>query len=178
MNNLNKIIVLCGSICSGKTYTANLISKETGFPVASFGGYLKHYCKLNNIPITRKNLQDIGEHFVETRPKEFLDDVINYYVGESDTLIIEGVRHISIFHFINKLAKNRITIYVEADQKTRYERYINRIKESDDFITFDKFLLLDKHPVELEIQSLKTRCGVVIDSTKPVDESLFKSFVL
>ncbi|MCW3094143.1 MAG: hypothetical protein JWP81_5212 [Ferruginibacter sp.] len=169
---LKKLITISGGICSGKTYTANLISKKTDFPVASFGGYLKHYSTNNNLPIDRKSLQDMGEKFVQTSPQQFLKDVINYYAGNSDSVIIEGVRHISIFELINVLADKKIAIYVEADLQTRYNRYCNRSKDSDNFKTFEQFMLQDRHPVELETQSLKSKCNIIIDSTLPFAESI------
>lgn len=168
---LKKLITISGGICSGKTYTANLISKKKNYPVASFGGYLKHYCINNNLPIDRKSLQDIGEKFVQASPQQFLNDVINYYVGNSDSIIVEGVRHISIFELINVLADTKIAIYVEADLQTRYNRYCNRLRDSDDFKTFEQFMLQERHPVELETQSLKSKCDIIIDSTLPFEEN-------
>ncbi len=172
---LTKVIVLCGSICSGKTYTSNLISKALGLPVASFGKYLKYYCESNNLPTDRKSLQDIGEKFVGTTPEKFLDDVVNYFVGESNSIIIEGVRHLSIFRIINNIAETKVGVFVEADDQTRYKRYSNREKDADNFKTFEQFVLINQHPVELEIQSLKSLCNINIDSTKPLDDNFFKS---
>ncbi len=172
---LNKVIILCGSICSGKTYTAGLISKSLGLPVASFGKYLKYYCESNNLPTDRKSLQDIGEKFVETTPEEFLDNVVNHFIGESNSIIIEGVRHLSIFKLINNIAETKIGIFVEADDQTRYKRYSNREKDADNFKTFEQFVLINQHPVELEILSLKPLCNFSVDSTKPLDDNFFKS---
>lgn len=178
MNNkrLDKAIIICGGICSGKSFTANLISKRIEYPVASFGKYLKHYCEENNLPSDRKTLQDIGDGFVTTRPQQFLDDVINHFIGEGDSIIIEGVRHISIFKLINELAKTTTSIFIEADYQTRYGRYCNRLRDSDDLKTFEEFMILDEHPVEVETKSLKLLCNIIIDSTKPLNESLFVSF--
>ena len=173
---LNKVIVICGGICSGKTYIANLISKRIEHPVASFGKYLKNYCEKNNLPTDRKTLQDIGEKFVDTIPQKFLNDVIDHFIGDSDTIIIEGVRHISIFELINSLTETKTSIFIEADHQTRYDRYCIRINDSDDFKTFEEFLRLDEHPVEVETKFLKSLCNITIDSTKPLDENLFVSF--
>ena len=173
---LNKVIIISGHICSGKSYTANLISQKIKYPVASFGKYLKHYCEKNNLPADRKSLQDIGEKFVETKPQQFLNDVINHFIGDSNAIIIEGVRHLSIFELIQNIAESTTSIFIEADYKTRYNRYCNRIKESDDFKSFEEFILLDEHPAEVEIKSLKSLCNITISSTKPLDEHILDSF--
>lgn len=174
---LKKTVIVCGRICSGKTYISNIIFEKTKFPVASFGGYLKYYCIKNNLPTDRKTLQDTGEKLIETMPRQFLNDVIDYFIGSSDTLVIEGVRHISIFKLINELSEVIIPIFIEADQQTRYTRYNNRKKESDLSKTFEQFVILDNHPVEMETQNMKSLCKITIDSTKPFDENLF-DFIL
>ena len=173
---LKKAVIICGGICSGKTYTANLVSKKIEYPIASFGGYLKSYSEKNSLPIGRKALQDIGEEFIKTKPEQFLNDVINYSIGNSDSIIIEGVRHISIFHLIKSLAETTTSIFIEADNQTRYERYCSRINDSDGFKTFEQFIILDKHSVEKEIQSLKPLCDIILNSTEPFNENLFAHF--
>jgi len=171
-----KAIIICGRICSGKTYTADLISKKNAYPIASFGGYLKSYSEKNFLPIGRKALQDLGEEFIKTKPEHFLNEVIDYSIGNSDSIIIEGVRHISIFQLIKDLAETTISIFIEADIQTRYDRYCSRINNSDDFKTFEQFIMLDKHSVEKEIQSLKPLCDITLNSTEPFNENLFALF--
>ena len=92
--------------------------------------------------------------------------VIDQFISESDSIIIEGVRHKTILKEINNLADHVISVFVEADQKTRYERCINRKKYSDEVKSYQYFQILDNHSVELEIESLKTLCDIIIDSTE------------
>jgi dephospho-CoA kinase len=170
---LNKAIIICGAICSGKSYTANLLSERINYPVASFGKYLKKYCEDHNLPTDRNTLQNVGEKFVETIPQQFLADVINHFIGNSSNMIIEGVRHSVIFNLITNLFKTTTAIFIETDDLTRYERYCFREKDSNDLITFEEFMLQNEHPVEIETQLLKPLCDITIDSTKPLDETIF-----
>lgn len=170
---INRAIIICGGICSGKTYLANLIATKKNYPVASFGGYLKSYCERNNMPIDRKTLQDIGERFVQEDPVHFAKNVINYSIGNKNTIIIEGVRHISIFEAITTIVQQSQSIFVEADLKTKYGRYINRSKSSDTFKTMKEFIEMDNHPVEHQIKLLKPMCDIVVDSTKPIEQSFY-----
>lgn len=170
---LKSIITISGRISSGKSYAANLIKTEFGLPVASFGGYLKYYCEQNNLPTDRKSLQDKGEAFVKTNPQQFLVDVISHFVDSSDKIILEGVRHKSILDEVSQLTEKKLSIFIDADIQTRYKRYLNRNKDSDELKTFDQFVISDNHSVELEIESLKPTCNIVIDSTKNYSLELF-----
>ncbi|MFZ1321403.1 MAG: AAA family ATPase [Ignavibacteria bacterium] len=162
---IKSLIVICGRISSGKTYTANLISKQFGFPIASFGIYLLNYCQNNNLPTDRKTLQDVGKNLVRTNPEQFSKDVINHFIENKYSIIIEGVRHKTIFEILNGLSDYCISIFVDAPQKKRYERYISRNKETDKLKTYNQFIAFDNHPVELEIESLKSLCNINVDST-------------
>lgn len=162
---LKSIITISGRISSGKSYAAIFISKQFGFPVASFGSYLKHYCEKNNLLTDRKTLQDVGENFIQTNPQLFLNNVIAHFIGESNSIIIEGVRHKIIFDTIMQLAEKSISVFIDTDQKTRYDRYCKRSKESDEVKDYNQFLISDNHSVELEIESLKPLCDIIINST-------------
>jgi len=170
---VNLIITLSGRICSGKSFAADLVSKKFGYPVASFGKYLKYYCKSNNFPMDRNTLQEVGENFVKEKPKEFLFNVINYFKDNSDSIIIEGVRHNRILKEINHLANKTITIFMEADQKSRYDRYMKRENYSEDNKSLKQFMDLDNHLVEQEIDSLKHKCNLVLNSTEDYSNKLF-----
>jgi dephospho-CoA kinase len=169
---LKSIITISGRISSGKSYAANIIKTKFGLPVASFGGYLRFYCEQNNLPTDRKSLQDTGEIFINVNPKLFLIDVISHYIERTDKIILEGIRHSSILEVIDQLTENRLAIFIEADLQTRYDRYLKRNKDSDDLRSFDQFVIIDNHSVELEIEALKPLCNLVIDSTTDYSSEL------
>jgi hypothetical protein len=110
-------------------------------------------------------LQDTGDAFVRENPKQFLMDVIAHFICSSDKIILEGVRHKSILEAVNQLTEDRLSVFVEADLATRYKRYFERNKDSDEVKTLEQFKIADSHSVEMEIESLKPLCNVVVDST-------------
>jgi cytidylate kinase len=171
---IKTIITISGRISSGKSYAAELIHNKFGFPVASFGGYLKYYCEQKNLPTDRKNLQDTGENLVETNPQRFIIDVISHFIGNSDKIILEGVRHKSIFEEVKIITDNHLSIFIDADLQTRYDRYYKRNKDSDEVKTFEQFVISDNHTVEMEIEDLKPLCNIVIDSTKEYSNELYE----
>lgn len=162
----NSIITLSGRISSGKSYVAQIIQKDFSLPIASFGSYLKEICKNNNLPTERQTLQEIGELLIRTNPRQFLTEVISYFANCNNELILDGVRHRVILEQVKSLTENHIAIFIDADLKTRYERYVNRNKDSDLLKTFEQFKISDSHPVEMEIESLKEFCDYVVHSEK------------
>lgn len=162
----NSIITLSGRISSGKSYVAQIIQNEFSLPIASFGIYLREICKNNNLPTERKMLQEIGELLIRTNPRQFLIEVISYFANCNNELILDGVRHRVILEQVKSLTENHIAIFVDADLKTRYERYMSRNKDSDSLKTFDQFKISDSHPVEMEIESLKEFCDYIVYSDK------------
>jgi dephospho-CoA kinase len=170
---LESAIIICGHISSGKSYAADLINKQFNIPSASFGGFLKYFCEQNSFPIDRQTLQNIGERLVVNNPKKFLIDVISYSAPHSNKIILEGVRHKSIFENIKLIAKNNLSIFIEADLETRYKRSLLSHKDSDKIKSFEQFIISDNHPVELEIESLKPLCDIIIDSTQDYSDIMF-----
>lgn len=170
---LNTIITISGRISAGKSYAAKMLHTKFEFPIASFGSYLKCYCEQNGMPTDRKILQDTGEAFVKADSKKFLADVLSYFIGASDSIILEGVRHQSIFENVTELTENHLAVFVEADLQTRYTRYFGRNKDSDELKTFEQFKIADSHSVEMEIESLKSLCDISVDSTKDYSSELF-----
>jgi cytidylate kinase len=170
---IKTIITISGRICSGKSYAANLIKTEFGLPVASFGSYLKHYCEVNSLPTDRKTLQDTGEAFIKENPNQFLENVLAHFIGSADNIVLEGVRHKSILAAVDQITENHLAVFVYADLNTRYERYFNRNKESDELKTIKQFKISDSHPVELEIESLKQSCDISVDSSQEYSSELF-----
>jgi len=126
----NKAIIIVGRISSGKSTLAKQVSNSLDAPIASFGGYLKEYCLSKGIPINRNSLQEIGDKFVKEDPELFLLNVLQYS-STGELIIIEGVRHKIIFELVNEICKQTLSIFLEVSNKVRYERFLNRMRESD-----------------------------------------------
>lgn len=62
---------------------------------------------------------------------------------------------------------------MDINVETRYERYLTRNKSIDKFLSKEGFLIVDNHSVELEIESLKNGCNLVI-GTESIADSLKK----
>lgn len=171
MSNIHKSVIVIGKICSGKSTLANFISEKYNLPIISFGGYIKSYCAKNNLSTDRKNLQDVGESFINTDHKKFLKDAILFSAKDKQEIAFEGVRHKVILTEIKETSSQAIFIFVKADIETRYKRYVERKRDSDELNTFEQFKESDSHSVEKEIDELEELCDYVIDSAEDQDKN-------
>jgi len=165
-NDIDIAIAIVGRISSGKSTFAKELSKSYNITIASFGSYLKHYCETNSFKTDRKTLQQIGDEFINKEPEMLLSNVIKHFNQGSNSLIFEGVRHRVIFDELKRISRRYISIFIDADQITRYRRYCEREKETDINKTWEEFIVIDNHAVELEIETLKGDCDIIVDSNK------------
>jgi cytidylate kinase len=161
---LNLTIAIIGKIASGKSSIASSLQKATGIPQVSFGSYLVHYSKEHDLPIDRHALQDLGAQFIKQSPEAFLAAVIEHAQVGSGSIIIEGIRHLSILEAVKVMSQNVLTVFIDATSETRYKRYYERSKESDATESYSDFLQKNQHPVEHQIDLLRSGCNLVIDS--------------
>jgi len=166
------IICISGRICAGKSQAAECISRKFGFPVISFGEFLHYYSIKNKYSIERQTFSELGDKLVSQDPQHFLNEVIEYFPIDKDSIILDGVRHKAILDAITEITENRIAIFINTSFKTRYQRCYSRKKIYDDFSTFEKFYKADSHRVEAEIESLKLYCDIIVDTRKINNEKL------
>lgn len=163
---INIGIAIIGRISSGKSTFAKELSNHYNITIASFGSYLRYYCENKGFKTDRDTLQNIGEDFIHNNPKILLNNVIAYSRQKTNDFIFEGVRHMVIFEELKNISKKYFTVFIDADQNTRFNRYLERNKDADINKTLEQFNASDNHPVELEIESLKSDCNLIVDSTK------------
>jgi cytidylate kinase len=174
---LNISVVLVGRICSGKSYFGKPLSDATSVPIASFGKYLNHFSGINGLPADRNSLQNLGEKFVSTDHVNFLNEVIKYFIADTSNLIFDGVRHNKILDRIYEISNETICIFLDATQEIRFDRFNTRQKSSDARKSFEEFIKIDTHPVEMETESIRPRCNYILDSTIN-NSSLVESLLL
>jgi dephospho-CoA kinase len=163
---INIAIAIIGRISSGKSTFAMELSNHYNITIASFGSYLKNYCENKGLKTDRETLQNIGEDFINNKPISLLWNVVTFSRQNSNDFIFEGVRHLMILEELKKSSKKYFSVFIDADHDTRFERYLERNKDSDKNKTLEQFNYSDNHPVELEIESLKNECDLIVDSRK------------
>ncbi|MFZ2205744.1 MAG: AAA family ATPase [Minisyncoccia bacterium] len=161
MKKIKLFIGIAGKISSGKSTIAHFIADTYAMPYTSSGEYLKQYCLLNGLSVERKTLQDLGQKFVDEDPKVFFQNIV-FSQGEQDYIVFDSIRHTAGIDFIKEISDKSILVYIDVDDKIRYERYCKRQKEGDIVKEFKEFLETDNHPTEKEIDEVKKYADLII----------------
>jgi adenylate kinase family enzyme len=154
------IIGILGKIHAGKSTLARELSKELNVPIVSFGGYLREFSESKGLATDRKSLQDLGDKRISEDAIKFLYDVLASLDINKEIIIIEGIRHISVFNALKKMFKASYFIFCDVTFEERYNRYI--IREETKTTTIEQFKIIDSHKVEQEIMMLKKYCDAVV----------------
>ncbi|HXD31597.1 MAG TPA: AAA family ATPase [Pyrinomonadaceae bacterium] len=159
-----KVIAVCGQIGSGKSSIIRELSKSYAWDTVSFGAYIKSQIAADHP--TRTDYQTLGEMLFATRgPKGLLEDAIKFSNPSSDSLLIDGVRHVSILSELRKIYNDPIVIFLEVVDRVRYERFTGRDK-TEPTMSYAKFLDMCRHPIEQGIVAISEIADIVIDANR------------
>jgi len=163
-------ILIIGRINAGKSSLIKRISGHFEIPVTSFGRMIKDLVQIENP--TRLQLQDFGhEKFITDGARKILGDAIDFSKNKNaKAIIFDGVRHKTVLEEINKISQKTLVVFLEVDDKTRYERYR---ENSGCSITFEEFQKIDKHPIEQGIDEMKQFSDVIIHASNLTKETIY-----
>ncbi|MBU0461532.1 MAG: AAA family ATPase [Nanoarchaeota archaeon] len=184
------IIVICGTIASGKGRAAELI-RDKGFEHHSYSLEIRAIAKERGIKINRPNLSKLGAQLKKERPgKSTLTDKLLEKVDKDPkkNYVIEGLRDIEAVVALREYEKRKkvkiIIIGVDAPQKLRFERLKGRGRHGDPK-TFAEFKEIDDREFKggkgQDVGAVVKMAKYVIDNSgtekelkKKVDEVLKK----
>ncbi|MGD9129394.1 MAG: AAA family ATPase [Candidatus Woesebacteria bacterium] len=126
-----KIIGLVGTLASGKTSAANYFKKK-GFHIYKLSDVIRDELRQRKMPITRKNLQDIGNELRENFGGDVLvKRVIAKAKTNGENMVFDGIRNPQEIKYIKK--KYQVPILgITALEQTRMKRFIARTKDRRD----------------------------------------------
>lgn len=137
------IIGLTGTLSSGKGEVAKFL-KEKGFVYLSLSDELRQIAMQEKIPLTRENLQDLGNKKREERGAGVLAELVSDKIINQQYVkaIVDGIRNPAEIEILKKIS-NFFLVAVDALQLTRFERMKKRNRESDPK-TLEDFLKVDE----------------------------------
>jgi dephospho-CoA kinase len=136
------IIGISGKMGSGKTTLAKLLSSTYDIPIVSFGDYVRSEAKKRDLVESRILLQELGQSMLEKDAVAFCKNVLYSKWDGKTSLIVDGIRHRSVYEIIWQLVAPRkfILIYVASIDSIRLKR-----------LNISSFNNIDNHATEIEI---------------------------
>jgi len=133
------IIGLLGESGSGKDTVANYLQEKYGATLMRFADPIKETLNIYFEKSSREDQQWLALEFRQRFGNDILSKAIKKKIDHTEGLIvINGIRFWEDHEFVESFNPGK-TIYVTADQKTRWERTKHRNEKSDDNVSFEKF---------------------------------------
>ncbi len=168
------VLGLTGSLAAGKGVVSDFF-KDKGFTYYSLSNELRELAKSFDIEITRENLQNLGNKYRDERGNSFLAELVAEKIRKNNfNSIVDGIRNPGEVEYLRLNLYNFILISVDAPNDIRFERMIQRNRESDpkiweDFIKVDN---RDKGIGESESGQGVGKCMSMADFNLMNDSSL------
>jgi len=142
-------LVFAGRIGCGKTQVSKAVASALGFRWNSFGSTLKNIAGERGLPITRQDLQVLGERMVATEPEELCRRVlVEAKPFGSQPIVIEGLRHRHIREVLLRLLIPQllVVVYIDLPDDLRLERL--RVRDG---LTDAEVRKMEEHSTEIQV---------------------------
>jgi dephospho-CoA kinase len=154
------VLGFAGHMGSGKSKLSKATASRLGCPISSFGDVVRDEAKSRGVPLTRHNLQTIGQQLIETRLQEFCDAVISR-IGDwhrSGRLVIDGFRHLEALVATRGLVQPvpLSLIFVDTPDELRTARLKAREPEVSLHPEYES------HPTERSVDQLRKVADLVL----------------
>ena len=161
-----------GQISSGKGTLADYLAKKHEFEYYRYSSILRDVLDLLHLPQSRENMQDISTML----RKKFGDDLLSKVIAEDikckseDKIVLDGARRMSDIKYLKDI-QGFYLVYVDADEKKRYDRIVRRSENTDDQSkTFEQFKEDAKSEAESRIVEMKNHADFVINNNSSLEE--------
>ena len=148
------VIGISGWSGSGKTSLAIALADQLSCSRKSFGNFVRKEAARRGIPNDREALQEFGEMLLgEMGEKRFVQKAI--LSDETNPIeIIDGIRHVAVWEFIQTLTETSLLIFLNLDEQTRIKRL-----QARDEISPQVARRIMNHPMEKNI----VKCADIAD---------------
>lgn len=170
----NKIILgLVGEMAAGKTTVTEYIKEKHGGVSFRFSDMLRDILGRMHIEKTRGNLQTLSTILRQNFDDDIMSKVITLDVNEADSplIITEGIRRPSDITYLKKLDGFHL-IAIDVDERTRYERIIERVENSDDqHTTWEAFQAQGRQESEQKIKEIAAKADYTINNNGSLEDA-------
>lgn len=163
-------IFIAGGTCSGKSTLAKTIADRTGYPAASFGGILRDYARMSNLPLTIESLQNLGQGLISQLGYDrFLQWIIAHSpaVPWQGSIVLDGVRHKAMHESLKRTFPASILVYCVCDLETQIERMMKRDK-----VSRENAVRVLSHPLEQFISDMEPQADLFFRPENSIEDFL------
>lgn len=161
------IVVVVGSIGSGKSLATKYFSERLGYTEINSGRVLARLLGVRPVPATsRTKFQDLAWKFISQRrgPEKLAKALLQAArKANADRIVIDGVRHRTTLEAIKKLSDLPVAVlFVHAAPDSAFEFYKAREHKGKPAVTSRRFLQLMNGVTEHEIPHLMASADAVL----------------
>jgi predicted NUDIX family phosphoesterase/dephospho-CoA kinase len=158
-----RVIIVVGSVGSGKTRVCKLLSDRYEYNVLSSSAIL---CEMLGLPsvhdMGRRKMQDISYEFIRSPggPETLAQSILGRMKDHRARYVIDGIRNRGTYLELKRLLGKELgLIYVERNPEDALEYYEDR---EDRTISPQEFFEILAHPVEKEIPSFALTADAIL----------------
>lgn len=165
---MNKKIVigLVGEAGSGKDTIANYLKEKYGAKLFRFSDPLRDALELYLDSISREDMQWLAVSFRRRFGNDILSRGLKKKIekfNNGEIIVINGIRYFEDFEFVRNLS-NSFVLYITLDRRSRWERIYNRGEKTDDAVSYEKFLEMEKAETEINIPKIGKKADYRIEN--------------
>lgn len=169
---MDKVIIgLAGEMSSGKGTIAHYLVDRYRFVQFRYSDMLRDLLGRLHLPISRENLARTSSMIRETFGQDIMSRVIAEDAkSEAVSVVVDGIRrHQDIEHL--REAKNFFLVYIEVDERVRYERLVARSENAGDATkTFEEFQKEQQAEADSQVTALRNDARFIINNNGNLEE--------
>lgn len=172
-NGVNKVILgLVGELAAGKGTIVDYLKKNHSAVSFRFSDPLRKTLDLYDLKISRDNMQNLSTILRGNFGENLLARAMTKQAKESpkDLIVVDGVRRFTDIENFTELSEFNL-VYITAEAKTRYDRYIKRNENiGDDSLSFEDFNTKDQAEADKQVPEVGKQAKFKIDNNGTLDQ--------
>lgn len=168
------VVGFSGKIGSGKSTLSKGVANSLGWPVISFGDYVRKEASKQGLGHERETLQELGA-LLASNPAGFCECLLSESNWTPDlSIVIDGIRHVSILSALRDLVHPATVFLVHVVVREEVRRLRMADRESGAFRNYSS---IESHSTEVEVASnLHDVADLVVNGNRP-KETLIEKIV-
>jgi dephospho-CoA kinase len=156
------VVGITGRIGSGKTSVGGYLSSAYGFQYIRYSQVLSEWYAKD--PEIKSHLQEVGWEVMARGMQSELNRRLLVQIRPDVDVAVDGLRHpIDYESLKHSFPESFHLVYIESPSKLRWDRLKDR------YADFASFQAADSHPVEQQIETLRTRAARVLKNESSLE---------